>query len=117
MAEAAAVKRSKSNTSDQKVWNTKYGSRRVKQAPPTLEEAIFAAKGITDDIKSQIEIAAELMGMSPEEVRPQVMKSSHTTFRQLPGTSRDPGAARTFVVERRIVRRVVPGVRASSSST
>jgi hypothetical protein len=116
MAETSTAKRSKSKASEQEVWNTKYGSRRVKQAPPTLEEAIFAAKGITDDVAGQIEIAAELMGMSPEEVRPQVMKSSHTTFRQLPGTSRDPGSARTFVVERRIVRRVVPGARARSST-
>ena len=30
-------------------WNTKYGSRRVRRDPPTLDEAIFAAIGITDD--------------------------------------------------------------------
>ncbi len=24
-------------------WNTKYGTRRVRHDPPTLEEAIFAA--------------------------------------------------------------------------
>ena len=30
-------------------WNTKYGTRRVRRDPPTLEEAIFAAVGITDD--------------------------------------------------------------------
>ena len=106
MSGISTEKRSKSKTSEQKVWNTKYGPRRVKQALPTLQEAVFAAKGITDDIKSQIEIAAELMGMTPEEVRPEVMKSSHTTVRQTFGTSRDPGSARTFVVEKRIVRRV-----------
>ena len=110
MTSVAAEKRSKSKTSEQKVWNTKYGPRRVKQALPTLQEAVFAAKGITDDIKSQIEIAAELVGMTPEEVRPEVMKSSHTDLRQTAGTARDPGSARTFVVEKRIVRRaVVPG--------
>ena len=27
-------------------WNTKYGPRRVRHDPPTLEEAIFAARGI-----------------------------------------------------------------------
>jgi hypothetical protein len=107
MTDVAIEKRSKSKTAEQKVWNTKYGPRRVKQALPTLQEAIFAAKGITDDIKSQIEIAAELMGMTPEEVRPEVMKASHTTVRQTTGFSRDPGSARTFVVEKRIVRRVV----------
>ena len=29
-------------------WNTKYGTRRVRRDPPTLEEAIFAAVGITE---------------------------------------------------------------------
>ena len=30
-------------------WITKYGPRRVRRDPPTLDEAIFAAVGITDD--------------------------------------------------------------------
>ncbi len=30
-------------------WNTKYGTRRVRRDPPTLDEAIFAAVGITDE--------------------------------------------------------------------
>jgi hypothetical protein len=34
-------------------WNTKYGRRRVRRDPPTLEEAIFAAIGITDDQEAQ----------------------------------------------------------------
>ena len=50
MTSVAAEKRSKSKTSEQKVWNTKYGPRRVKQALPTLQEAVFAAKGITDEL-------------------------------------------------------------------
>ena len=41
-------------------WNTKYGTRRVRRDPPTLEEAIFAAVGITDDQQQQAEIAAAL---------------------------------------------------------
>ena len=84
MTATSAENTTKSKASAPKVWNTKYGRRRVKQALPTLEEAIFAAKGITDDLKSQVEIAAELMGMSPEEVRPQVMKSSQLQLRQRP---------------------------------
>ena len=47
-------------------WNTKYGSRRVRRDPPTLEEAIFAAIGITDDQDAQAEIAAALMGLPIE---------------------------------------------------
>ncbi len=106
MTATSAEKTTKSKASAPKVWDTKYGRRRVKEAQPTLEEAIFAAKGITDDIKSQIEIAAELMGMSPEDVRPQVMKSSQLQLRQVSTNSRDPAAGRTFVVEKRVVRRV-----------
>ena len=41
-------------------WNTKYGTRRVRRDPPTLDEAIFAAVGITDDPEAQAEIAAAL---------------------------------------------------------
>ena len=110
MAQAAAKKADPSKASDTKVWDTKYGKRRVKEAKPTLEEAIFAAKGITDDVKGQIEIAAELMGLSEEEVRPQVMKSARLTV-QIQTNTRNPAAARSFVVERRIVRRVAAPVR------
>ena len=47
------------------VWKTKYGSRRVRHDPPTLEEAIFAARGITDEIEGQAEIAASLLMSVP----------------------------------------------------
>ena len=50
-------------------WNTKYGPRRVRRDPPTLDEAIFAAIGITDDQEAQAEIAASLMGL-PIEIGP-----------------------------------------------
>ena len=49
-------------------WNTKYGPRRVRRDPPTLDEAIFAAIGITDDQEAQAEIAASLMGLPIESV-------------------------------------------------
>ena len=49
-------------------WKTKYGPRRVKHDPPTLEEAIFAARGLTDDVDAQVEIAAGLMDAEPDEV-------------------------------------------------
>ena len=55
-------------------WQTKYGTRRVRRDPPTLEEAIFAASGITDDLDSQAEIAASLMGMPLEAVQAEVKK-------------------------------------------
>ena len=56
-------------------WNTKYGTRRVRRDPPTLEEAIFAAVGITDDQQQQAEIASALMGLPFEEVLAEVKKT------------------------------------------
>ncbi len=56
-------------------WNTKYGPRRVRRDPPTLDEAIFAAVGITDDQEAQAEIAASLMGLPLEAVQAEVRKA------------------------------------------
>ena len=56
-------------------WNTKYGPRRVRRDPPTLDEAIFAAIGITDDQEAQAEIAASLMGLPIESVQAEVKKA------------------------------------------
>ena len=50
-------------------WNTKYGPRRVRHDPPTLEEAIFAARGLTDDPEDQVAIAAGLMELPLDDVR------------------------------------------------
>jgi hypothetical protein len=87
-------------------WNTKYGTRRVRRDPPTLDEAIFAAIGITDDQEAQAEIAASLMGLPIESVLAEVKKIARTTARS---TTRviagEQGAQRSVVVERRVVRR------------
>ena len=87
-------------------WNTKYGPRRVRRDPPTLDEAIFAATGITDDQEAQAEIAAALMGMPIEIVTAEVKKlartSARSTTRVIAG---EQGAQRSVVVERRVVRR------------
>jgi len=45
------------------VWKTKYGFRRVRRDPPTLAEAIAAARGLTGDVQQQVEIAASLMDL------------------------------------------------------
>jgi hypothetical protein len=50
-------------------WKTKWGARRVRKDPPTVEEALIAAESLTDDLGQRIEIAAALMGVSPDEVR------------------------------------------------
>jgi hypothetical protein len=88
-------------------WNTKYGPRRVRHDPPTLEEAIFAAVGITDDQNAQAEIAASLMGLPIETVQAEVKKAARpalgrSSTRVIAG---EQGAQRSVVVERRIVRR------------
>jgi hypothetical protein len=88
-------------------WNTKYGTRRVKRDPPTLEEAIFAASGITDDVQAQAEIAASLMGLPLEQVLPEVKKASRVAARTNTRviTSDQGTTQRAVVVERRTVRR------------
>ena len=87
-------------------WNTKYGRRRVRRDPPTLNEAIFAAIGITDDQEAQAEIAASLMGLPIESVQAEVKKagrlSARSSTRVIAG---EQGAQRSVVVERRVVRR------------
>jgi hypothetical protein len=87
-------------------WNTKYGPRRVRRDPPTLDEAIFAAIGITDDQEAQAEIAASLMGLPIESVIAEVRKiarsSARSTTRVIAG---EQGAQRSVVVERRVIRK------------
>ncbi|KAA0074669.1 hypothetical protein [Tardiphaga sp. P9-11] len=90
-------------------WNTKYGTRRVRRDPPTLEEAIFAAMGITEDLDQQAEIAASLMGMPFDAVQAEVKKANRST---VTGTLRvtrviagEQGAQRSVVVERRVTRK------------
>lgn len=48
----------------------------VKREPPTLEEAMFAAAGMSDDTDQQIEIAAMLMGMPLEQATVDALKSA-----------------------------------------
>src|SRR6202166_3884641 len=87
-------------------WNTKYGSRRVRRDPPTLDEAIFAAIGITKDQQPQAETAASLMGLPVESVQAEVKKAGRTAARSSTRViAGEQGAQRSVVVERRIVRK------------
>ena len=44
------------------VWDTKDGlRRRVRHDPPTLEEAVLAAQGLSEELAEQIEIVVSLM--------------------------------------------------------
>jgi hypothetical protein len=87
-------------------WNTKYGKRRVRRDPPTLDEAIFAAVGITDDQEAQAEIAASLMGLPIESVKAEVKKAARASARSSTRViAGEQGAQRSVVVERRVVRK------------
>jgi hypothetical protein len=90
-------------------WETKYGSRRVRHDPPTLEEAMVAAQGLSDELDEQIEIAAGLMALPVEIVRVEVLKTSKPVkpARVVMAPSRE-GAARTVIVERKPSRRLRP---------
>jgi hypothetical protein len=91
-----------------KAWKTKYGPRRVREEAPTLEEAIVAAQGLSDEIDEQAEIAASLMGMPYDEVHAALLKTA--PMRKDVKTSvvfAGPASApRTIVVERKPSRRI-----------
>jgi hypothetical protein len=92
------------------VWNTKYGPRRVRHDPPTLKEAITAARGLTDDLQQQAEIAAALMDVPVEDVRAELMKQAPPrNSTQIVTASGREGAARTVIVERKPSRRFTAG--------
>ncbi|MGE0628229.1 MAG: hypothetical protein AB7O43_10425 [Hyphomicrobiaceae bacterium] len=40
---------------------------RVKNEPPTMEEAMLAAEGMSTDLKQQVEIAAMLLGLEASD--------------------------------------------------
>ncbi|MPZ56747.1 MAG: hypothetical protein GEU91_09685 [Rhizobiales bacterium] len=92
------------------VWKTKFGPRRVRQEPPTLEEAVAAASGLTDDLQQQVEIAASLMDLPEDQVRAAVTKAAAQRKRQIGtvGVTARSGLQRAVVVERKAARR--PGV-------
>ena len=84
-------------------WDTKDGPRRVRHDPPTVEEAVVAAQGLTDDLKEQIEIVASLMEVAPDRARGVVLRMgprkdvNHVTVTGRVGT-------RAVIVERRTPR-------------
>jgi hypothetical protein len=91
------------------IWQTKFGLRRVRQDPPTLEEAIAAAQGLSDELEEQIEIAAGFMSMPIDAVRAEVLKAAKLAkpARVVVAPNRE-GAARTVIVERKPSRRLRP---------
>lgn len=83
---------------------------RVRREPPTISEAVAAAQDLADDLEQQVEIAAGLIGLPPDEVRPHVLAAEKPkTDRSKPEkiserilTAGSPSRApRTVIVERR----------------
>ena len=94
------------------VWNTKYGKRRVRKEPATLEDAIFAAQGLRDDPDAQIEIASSLIDLPRDVVKAALAKRSPLRLNTSRIASRtSDGQTRAVVVERKPVRRMVAGAR------
>jgi hypothetical protein len=89
------------------IWQTKDGSRRVRRDPPTVEEAVVAAQGLTDDLKQQIEIVASLMEVTVEEARGVVLRMGQRKDISRVTVTGRVGAPRAVVVERRTPRHAV----------
>ena len=81
---------------------------RTRYEPPTIDEAVFAAQGMSEVLSEQIEIVAMLMGVSQEEASRCVMERSRPQ-RTIARTvmSRRTGTERTVVVERKPTRRII----------
>ncbi|UDL95687.1 hypothetical protein LGH83_05600 [Lichenihabitans sp. PAMC28606] len=90
------------------IWNTKYGKRKVRHEPATLEDAIFAAQGMTDDLEGQIEIASSLIDLPREAVKAALTKKAPLRLNssRIAATGAG-GQTRAVIVERRPVRRMV----------
>jgi hypothetical protein len=89
------------------VWDTKDGRRRVRRDPPTLEDAVLAAQGLTDDVDGQVEIVMSLMHVPAEAARTAVLKMGQRKETSSFTIAGRAGAPRTVVVERRAPRRPV----------
>ena len=95
------------------VWDTKDGRRRVRRDPPTVEDAVLAAQGLTDEPGEQVEIVASLMQIPTEEARGAVLRMAQRkdvnriTVAARPMRPGQVNGARAVVVERRAPRRSV----------
>jgi hypothetical protein len=98
------------------IWDTKYGRRRVRRDPPTLEDAVTAAQGLADDLDGQVEIVTSLMDVSVDEARGAVLRLGQRKEVNRVTVANRAGTPRTVVVERRAPRRPVAMLKASAGS-
>ncbi len=89
------------------VWDTKDGRRRVRRDPPTVEEAVLAAQGLTNEVSEQVAIVASLMEVSPDEARGAVLRMVPRREVNRLAVTGHAGAPRAVVVERRTPRRML----------
>jgi hypothetical protein len=96
------------NKNNNATWITKHGTRRVRNDAPTLDQAIVAAQGLTDNLSEQAEIAAALMGLPLDEVRAALVKMGPAPKEpvQTVAFAGPASAPRTVVVERKPSRRI-----------
>jgi hypothetical protein len=87
------------------VWHTKHGRRRVRHDPPTLEEALVAARGLSDDLRVQVEIAAALIDLPHDKVMAAAVRMAQRKDVNRVAFTVRGGAQRAVVVERRPSRR------------
>ncbi|MCF8477008.1 MAG: hypothetical protein K9G60_08250 [Pseudolabrys sp.] len=101
---------------NKKTWTTKYGPRRVRNETPTLAEAIAAAQGLSDEIDEQADIAAALMGLPRDQVHAELLKTAapQKTANKTFAFTGPASAPRTFVVERKPTRRIIPAANRNS---
>lgn len=74
-----------------------FSKRRTSVNPPTVEEAVFAAQGLTADLGAVVEIAAELSGQPKTEVEAVAKAVLHASRGRSTVIS---GSRRVVVVER-----------------
>ena len=86
-------------------WVTKYGPRRVRVDLPTLEDALFAAEGLTPDTGEQIRIAADLMQMPVEQTQAEAERIIKDRARRPQTMRTGRRSAGPVVVEHRTLRR------------
>jgi hypothetical protein len=87
------------------VWLTKDGPRRVRRDPPTVEDAVLAAQGLTEEVAEQIDIVASLMEISVDEARGAVLRMAQRMDVNRVAIAGRIGSPRAVVVERRAPRR------------
>ena len=94
---SAARHRSGDTTAMKPRKNLDPATLRRRRDPPTLEEAVYAAQGLTADRDQQVSIAASLIGLPEEEVRATVLQTRAVASSRSSWT----GSRRSVVVEQR----------------